>query len=212
MEDQKLNEKQSLELISNMIKQANNHMALGVGNTLISWGVILFVVSIVADIAIAITHNPLCMWIYFAIPLFGCPLEWWLKRKATQKDSGHVKTYIELSLEKVWKCIGGMLLAYPLCILLLHASAGPRVWIAMFFLGMFLPSIGSYITGVMLKSKKVETVAGFACAMSLIFLGKIVESDYVFTFSSTYIFPLCAVCALILPGIWINRMAEEDNE
>lgn len=211
MEDKKINEQESLNLISNMIKQTNNHMALGAGNTLIAWGVLLCVVSILAGIAIGVTENGNWMWLYMAILVIGLPFEWWMKRSAKQKNIGHVKTYIEDSIEKVWKCMGILLIAYPLILFVLHSSAGPRVWIAMFFLGMLLPALGSFITGVLLKSKWIMYVSLFACSMSLEYLERIVEPGFVMTLGSTYIFPLSTVFSLIIPGILINRKAEKDN-
>lgn len=212
MEDKKLNEQESLELISNMIKQTNHHMALGAGNTFIAWGVILLVVSIAANVSVAVTESAMCMWLYFLIPVLGFPIEWFLKRKAKLQKEGHIKSYIEDSIEKVWKCVGGVLIAYPMVVLLLHATTSPRVWIAMFFLGMLMPTVGSYITGVLLKIKKIELSAAVACAMSLIFLKEIVQPDYVMTLNTTYIFPVCAVFALIIPGVIINREAKENNK
>lgn len=212
MEDKKLNEQESLELISNMIKQTNNHMANGAGNTFIAWGVILFMVSILADTAIGNTNNGNWMWLYMAIPVIGLPFEWWMKRKAKQKNTGHIKTYIEDSIEKVWKCMGLLLVAYPLILFLHQGADGPRVWIAMFFLGMLLPALGSFITGVLLKSKWIMYISLLACSMSLVYLERIVAPNFVMTLNSTYIFPLCAVFSLIIPGILINHKAKKANK
>ncbi len=212
MEDKKINEQESLNLISNMIKQTNNHMALGAGNTLVAWGVILCVVSLSASIVIAMTHNGLWMWLYMAILVIGLPVEWWMKRSVKQRNHGHVKTYIEDSIEKVWKCIGAILMVYPAMVLIFHGFVEPRVWMTMFFLGMFLPALGSYITGVMLKSKGIERVSVVAGGMTLMYLAAMVEPDYVMTLNSTYIFPISAIFSLIIPGILINRKAEKDNK
>ena len=38
MENKEMNQQESLDIISRMIKQTNNHMALGAGNTFIAWG------------------------------------------------------------------------------------------------------------------------------------------------------------------------------
>ena len=212
MEDKKINEQESLNLISNMIKQTNNHMALGAGNTFIAWGVILCVVSLSASIVIAMTHNGLWMWLYMAILVVGLPVEWCIKRSVKQKNTGHVKTYIEDSIEKVWKCLGAILMFYPVMVLLLHGAKDPRVWMTMFFLGMFLPFLGSYITGVMLKSKGIERVSALAGGMCLMYLATMVEPDFVMTLNHTFVFPLCAIFSLIIPGIMINRKAKEDNK
>lgn len=211
MEDKKITEQESLNLISNMIKQTNNHMALGAGNTFIAWGIILFVVSLLADTTIGVTSNGNWMWLYMAIPVIGLPFEWWMKHRAKQKNAVHVKTYIEDSIEKVWKCMGLLLLVYPLILFLHQGSAGSRVWIAMFLLGMLLPALGSFITGVLLKSKWIMYVSLFACTMALVYLERMVEPDFVMTLNSTYIFSLCAIFSLIIPGILINRKAKDNN-
>lgn len=211
MEDKKITEQESLNLISNMIKQTNNHMALGAGNTFVAWGVILCVVSLSASIVIAMTHNGLWMWLYMAILIIGLPVEWWMKQSIKQRNNGHVKTYIEDSIEKVWKCIGAILMFYPAMLVILHGFVEPHVWMTMFFLGMFLPALGSYITGVMLKSKGIERVSIVAGGMCLMYLAMMVEPDFVMTLRLTFIFPVCAVFSLIIPGVLINRKAEKDN-
>lgn len=211
MEDKKINEQESLNLISNMIKQTNNHMALGAGNTFIAWGVLLCVVSIIAGIAIGVTENGNWMWLYMAILVIGLPVEWWIKRRATQKNVGHVKTYIEDSIEKVWKCIGAILVIYPMMLLILHGSISSRVWMTMFFLGMFLPALGSYITGVLLKSKGIVRVSAVAGGICLMYLATMVEPGFVMKLTHTFVFPISAIFSLIIPGILINRKAEKDN-
>jgi len=212
MEDKKINEQESLNLISNMIKQTNNHMALGAGNIQIAWGCVLALVSIFANVAMYITGNGNWIWSYFAIFAIGIPIEMWLSRKAKQKSEGLVKTYLEDSLNKVWQSTTKLLWIFPLVLLLMCNTFSSHAWIVMFFLGMFLPAINSYITGVFLKHKGIIFCSGFACAMSLIFLAMAIDPNFRFTLPHTFHFPLCAIFSMVIPGIMINQKAAEENK
>lgn len=212
MENKEMNQQESLDLISRMIKQTNNHMALGAGNTFIAWGLVLFLVSIAANITIFVTKNPIWIWLYMAIPVLGFPIDMFIQRHAKQKDTGHVKTYIEDSLDKVWKAIGLHLIAYPIIVMLLEGVHGTSAWIGMFFLGMFLPALGTYISAIFLKKKSLEFLAGIACMLSLLFLCYSMQNGFHFNLPVTWQFPLCALFSLVFPGSIINRMAEEENK
>ena len=211
MEDKKITELESLDLITKMIRQSNDHMACGAGNQFILWGVILVAISLIVDLGIMLVPSGLWMWGYFGIPVLGFPLSYWLQKRAKPSSEGHVKTYINNSIDKVWSACGKVLLVFPLVVLLLHSTLSPRVWIAMFYIGMFIPAIGCYITGIFLDDKRIQLFSGFACGMSLIFLAYAVQQNFEFTLLKTYIFPLCSFCSLVMTGILINRRAKAEK-
>ena len=97
MEERKLTEKESLEVITSMIARAKERY-LGSGNMLLMWGYVVVFVSILVWIMLAATHEGAWNWLWFAIPAIGWPVEAIMNRKETRECGvmivpGHVLNY-----------------------------------------------------------------------------------------------------------------------
>lgn len=207
MEDKKITEQESLELISQMIKQTQKKVADKSGMPFVIWGVIMMIVAIVVGLGIQITGNGAWMWGYFAIPVLGYVCAYIHKRKSKENDSSRTKTFIENALDLIWRGIGVVLLAYPLIIFVLRTHE-PKAWIGMYFLGVFMPMIGSYLTSLMLKMKKLTFYLGLPMGMSLMLLSDLL-TDNVMTNNYNYYFAFCAFLSMVVPGIIINKEAKK---
>ena len=62
MEERLLNEKESLELITQMINSSKKNMEIGQGNYLLVWGYFTTALSIILFTLIALTHNMIWSW------------------------------------------------------------------------------------------------------------------------------------------------------
>ena len=169
MEEKTLNEKESLEIISQMIQQSHKRIADGTGTSFIAWGIIMVIVAVVIGLGILLTGNGMWMWGYFAIPVLGFLYNYFYKRRVRKSDSPKVKTYIDENLELTWKGISSILVAYPAIILVLRYNE-PRAWIGMYFIGVFMPMVGTYLTGLMLKITKIRYYMGLPMGMCLLML------------------------------------------
>ena len=72
MEDRKLTEKESLEVITSMIARTKDRY-LGSGNILLMWGYLDVFVSILVWIMLETTRQNVWNWLWFAIPVIGIP-------------------------------------------------------------------------------------------------------------------------------------------
>ena len=70
MEEKKMTERESLELITAMIKRTRERY-VGDGNIMLMWGYLSVVVAALVWIMLVKTHNPVWNWLWFAIPLVG---------------------------------------------------------------------------------------------------------------------------------------------
>ena len=192
-----------------MIEQSQKSIAVGAGIPFIAWGVIMVVVSLVIGLGIAFTGNGLWMWGYFAIPVLGFVYNFINKRRMGKSEAPRVKTYIEDTIEQVWKGIGMILIAYPIVLLLLRIDQ-PKAWIGMFFLGVFLPVLGSYLMGLLLKMKVLTRSMIFPMYMSLMLLSDLMTNN-VMSNKYNFFFALFALFSLVLPGIIINKKAVEED-
>lgn len=209
MEEKKITEKESLELISQMIQQTQQKIAVGAGMPFIAWGVIMIVVSTVIGSGILFTDNGLWMWGYFAIPVLGFAYNYANKRRTKKTEKPQMKTYIEENLQHVWKCISFILLVYPLIILVLRTNE-PKAWIGMYFLGVFMPTIGSFITGLMLKIRHFSYYINLPLSMCLFLLSDLFINN-VMTNKYNFLFALITFFSLVIPGIIINKEARKNS-
>ena len=69
MEEKKLNERESLELITRMIQETKNKLEVGDGNVLLIWGYVSVLTAILVYVmAIILDGNP---WVNWRFPLSG---------------------------------------------------------------------------------------------------------------------------------------------
>ena len=73
MEDKKMTEKESLELITSMIQRTRERY-VGDGNIMLMWGYLSVAVAALVWILLVKTHNPLWNWLWFAIGVIGASL------------------------------------------------------------------------------------------------------------------------------------------
>ncbi len=102
MEDKKLNEKESLELITQMIQNTRRNLDTGSGNMFLVWGYVSVLVTLTVLAGVYFTKNPLWMWGFWGIPVIGYLLTFLLMRKRQKM----VKSYIDKILVQVWRMFG----------------------------------------------------------------------------------------------------------
>lgn len=70
MEEKKISEQESLELINQMIEQTRRDSTVGSGNTFLIWGYVCMIVSL-AVYVVAYTGPGAWGWLYMGIPVVG---------------------------------------------------------------------------------------------------------------------------------------------
>ena len=74
MEERKLNEKESLELIAQMIQNTRRNLDAGSGNMFLLWGYLGVVVTLLVLAAVYFTKSTAALWLFFMLPIIGWPL------------------------------------------------------------------------------------------------------------------------------------------
>ena len=104
MEERKLNEKECLELIAQMIQNSKKNLQVGRGNQFILWGWLGAITSLVVMGMLMWTKNPMWNWLWFAIPAIGWPTMMW----QLKKEEKPVVTFTDKVLKAVWMSIGSI--------------------------------------------------------------------------------------------------------
>lgn len=194
MNNQKFSEKESLELISQMIRQSKKNMKVGSGNVLLYYGYSAIALSICVYILMHVTHNPAwaSLWFLMFVPFFL--LKWMEKRSKPQ-----VITHIDKAIGSVWSIVGWMFLLTVAAILVAGSVIGSCNLSLMLPLSLLYAGIGISITGVMLNFKLMVYTPIFAFLVAVYMLVSLMVGIH----SSDWwnlLFGASFVAMMIIPG------------
>ena len=102
MEERKLNEKESLELITRMIQNTKDRMAENSGTPFLLWGYVTVIISLLVWFLLKETGNNNWQFLWFLLPVIAFPATLWSQRKARKM----LKTYIDRVVDYVWTVFG----------------------------------------------------------------------------------------------------------
>ena len=199
MEERKLNEKESLELIAQMIQNSKKNLQVGRGNQFILWGWLGAITSLAVMGMLMWTNNPMWNWLWFAIPVIGWPTMMWQMKK----EEKPVITFIDKVMKAVWTTIGSIGM---LSILLMAYVAHNTHWIIP--CTILLIGIGSAISGAVLDNKRIQSWAsgtfGFVMIVSLR-----IAFDETNPIWNHIIFSIAFIGLLVIPGYILNKEAKK---
>ena len=203
MEERKMNEAESLELITSMINDSRARMGRDFGTPFLIWGYTTVLVSIIQALIVAFVDDFMpYLWSWGAIPLIGWPLMLCLNRQ----ERGAVN-YIDRCVGAVWTGIGIASVFIPF-----YCGFG----ISIFSTVVVLMGVGTYVTAVVIKDKVVKRIGVVAIISPVAFA----IAKFVYVRSHTIqdvayygglylteciIFAVIIFMLLVVPGHILNR-------
>lgn len=200
MEDKKLSEKESLELITQMIQNTRRNLDTGSGNMFLLWGYVCALLTLVVWIGVNLTQNPAWMWGFWGIPVVGYLLSYVFARRKGKP----VKLYIDKVLNEVWQVLGLVCMAVVLGATYFH------VFEIILPLCAILLSLGSIFTGSIIRYTLFSGFPGFGIALGLQMFFHALDKS-----SSLQMLPefiLVIILAMIIPGHILNYKAKKENK
>lgn len=203
MEERKMNEAESLELITSMINDSRARMGRDFGTPFLIWGYTTVLVSIIQALIVAFVDDFMpYLWLWVAIPLIGWPLMLCLNRH----ERGAVN-YIDRCVGAVWTGIGIASVFIPF-----YCGFG----ISVFSTVVVLMGVGTYVTAVVIKDKVVKRIGVVAIISPVAFaIAKFAYVRYhtiqdVAYYGGLYlteciIFAVIIFMLLVVPGHILNR-------
>lgn len=200
MEDQKMNEKESLELITQMIRNTRRNLDAGSGNLFLLWGYVAVAVTLIVAVGLYFTENFVWMSGFWGIPVIGYSLSFLLLRKREKL----VKSYVDKVMGEIWMYLG------MVCILF--------VWLAMYAgrpefilpLCAVVLALGGIITGSIIRYTGFTVFSAFGLLWGMKSLFDVlVNGSSLLTlawFAATVVF------AMIIPGHILNTKARKGVE
>lgn len=186
MEDKQLNEKESLELISRMIRNTQQKLEKGNGIPFLIWGYTAIAVSVLVWYFFSTTGNPQWNYLWFLIPLIGFPLMMWFIKK---QEKG-IKTYIDKIIAYVW-------IAFGVGAIVVSTSAMFFWSLPTLFIVILMMGIGTAITGLIINFKPI-VFSGFA-GILLSYLCLLTKG-----YDAILVFALIFLVMMVIPGHILN--------
>ena len=202
MEEKRLTEKESLELITQMIHSSKQNMEVGNGNQFLYWGYCTAGLSIALFVLITLTHSFIWTWMF----LFGVwPLIAYKKR---QKPAA-VVTYTDKVINQVWRVLGWMFaftfITSGVIEILLYRQAD---FIIMLPLSLLYCGLGVSITGIIIQERWMIYSPIVAFVFCIYMLTMLIHDESVTLLWYLY-FGLSFVIMMIIPGHILNHKAKQ---
>ena len=156
MEEKKLNEKESLELITQMIRQSRRNMVVGSGNRFLLYGYSAVILSIIVFVLVRTTGHLTWAFIY----------SWLYDRKHRPA----VVTYTDRMINETWKVIGTLFVITLLVMMILGYTLGSVNFALMMPLALIYCGIGSSITGLVIKDSVLAYLPLFGLVFAIYML------------------------------------------
>lgn len=203
MEDKKLNEKESLALITQMINSSKKNMEIGQGNIMLIYGYFTTALSIVLFALISLTHDFIWSWGWMLMFVIW-PIMSYRQRQKPPK----VVTYTDKVISKVWQVIGWMFIVTFLTIGIIEFSFARYIdFILMLPLSLIYCGIGVSITGIIIQERWMTYTPLIAFIIAIYMLTMLMIGEKATTLWYLY-FGLSFVFMMIIPGHIVNNKAK----
>ena len=192
MEDKILNEKESLELISQMIQNTQQKLKAGNGLAFLIFGYTTAAISVLVYLFLKETHNSWYNLMWLGIPIIGYVLLYFFSKKEVKLR----KTYVDRIIGNVWTIIG-------LAVFFISVSAG-FVRIPILPILILLLGIGTTLTGTIIRYKPVIICGALgmvSCVLPFLING----------YDQNLIYGFCIFVMMVIPGHILNYQGRTQN-
>ena len=188
MDNKKLNEQESLELITQMIQNTKFKMVKYAGTPFLVWGYMTVVTSLLVWYLLKETGNYYWQFLWLLMPAVSYPVTIYSQRKKQRM----ARTYIDRIVGYVWVVFG-------LCGLLI--SCVSMIYWSLPILFVILLMMGTTLTGLIINMKLVTVsgVLGIFASLGCLYIDK---------FDQILLFALAFVFMMVIPGHYLNIMSK----
>ena len=205
MEERKLNEKESLELIARMITNTRRRMETDNGNVYLLWGYSSVAVGILIYIIGFFSTHPGWNFLWFLIWIIGGTITHHIQKK----NDTTVKSYIDRLTEGLWSIVGYCAIAFTALCLYFMLAHGNDCWSLMLVFGLFVIGFAGAVQGVILKEKSLTIGGGIGMFSGALVMCCIIAGIPLLNTWFTPLFIGSFVCMMIIPGHILNRKAKK---
>ena len=191
MEDKKLNEQESLELIARMIQNTQAKLQRSAGTPFLAWGYLTALLAVLIWWIEGSTGNPMWQGLWFLLPAIAFPITLYSSRKQQRM----VRTYIDRVVSCVWIVfgLGGFILS----------CASFFLWtIPILFVILLMMGMGTALTGLIIRMPVVTACGTLGALLSLGCL-------FIPGIDSLLFFAVSFLVMMVIPGHVLNHKAAQ---
>jgi len=213
--EKEFSEKESLELINQMINSAKNNLQKGMGNIFLLWGYLVTLISLSVFILLLVLPHPMkynsyMLWCFMA---FGGPIHFWLVTKMEQQKM--VRTYVDKIMSFVWigfavsiiLVIPGIIISSLLMLPSFTETSHEFLrWFQWLFITPFMLSLygfALFISGKAYGYKPLAT-GGIICWVASTLLLISIHNPYTLEIQQITL-TISAICGFVIPGHLLNK-------
>ncbi len=206
MEDKKLTEKESLEVITSMIALTKQRY-IGDGRILLMWGYLTVVLSAIIWTLVGLTHNPVWNWLWFLLWIIGGTLTPVMDKKM-RREKG-VKNYSDTITSRIWSTVGFSAIAGTAMCLGFLLVGGIDVWSMMLAIALIIVPFAEIASGIIVKEKSLIIGGSIGLSAGLFTMACI--AGHVALYASWFMpfFIIAFIAMMIVPGHILNNKARK---
>lgn len=202
MEDRKLTEKESIEVITSMIERTKDRY-IGNGNIMLMWGYLCVAVSALVWLLLVVTHNPAYNWLWFLIWVIGGTLTPIMDRK--QHCERGVKNYSDRVTSQIWTAVGFAALAMTAICLGFMLIGGVDTWPTWFAFALIIVPFAEIFQGIIFKEKSLVFGGGTGLTIGIFTLCCLVGGVKLYAIWFMPMFMVAFICMMVIPGHILNH-------
>lgn len=194
-QDKQLNEKESLALIAQMIRNTKKKMEEGSGTMFLIWGYSTVIVTMLVWSLFLYTQDYRYNWFWFLLPISASIMTIIYKKQENRKP--RASTYIDRIINYVWVVIG--VAGFLLSMVSIMAHTFPILFVIVLIMG-----IGTTLTGLIISFRPliISGIIGMASSIVLSFLSWKFQLP---------LFSLIFLFMMIIPGHYLNYKSRKNN-
>lgn len=204
MEEKKISERESIEIITSMIARTRERY-VGDGDIMLMWGYLTMLVTALVWITLASTQNPVWNWLWFLIPVVGGIATPIMSRKRQSKSG--VKSYTDTLTSKIWTAVAIASIVAILCCFG-FAFKGINCWIMMFLFPVIVVPVVEMTQGFVVKENSFVFGGAVALVIGIFMTCCVVGKVTLFYGWALPLFIIAFICMMIIPGHIINHKSK----
>ena len=208
MEDRKLTEKESLEVITSMIAKTKQRY-IGDGRIMVMWGYLVATVSALVWVMLATTRQGAWNYLWFAIPVIGGIATPIMSRKQQRKAG--VKTFYDTVTSQLWTIAGLSEYAALFVCLGIRLFTGVNCWVAMLAYTQIAMPLAEIAQGLLIKEKSITVGGIIGLTVGIVTVCCLAGRITLAVNWYMPLFILAFVAMMIVPGHILNHKASQER-
>lgn len=208
MEDRKLTEKESLELISQMIINTRRRIEIGDSNILLLWGLSTVVIGLAVYILVMTTKNPGFHGLWGLLGLVGL----YNARIEKKRENNGSQSYTDRISKGIWNVIGVTAIISVACSFICQIQTGiAAVYGCMVFFALIIIGLGVAMQGIVIKERSMVIGGTFSVCCGMLLACLLIAYDTLYVTYTMPVLILCYIVMMVMPGCILRSKAKKQK-